>query len=163
MSKCSYSLVPWPEWELIPSGNSVLKRSHPELEPIPSAFKCQMEVVAAKWKNTPRQKIGTSSLTACSQYAHKCSQHAHKCSQHAHKWSQTLQTPVKWPKKTLTLLGRSQHAHSMVLERSLSFKFIQSHSKSRQFPPSITRLVFDWLPFNVIQIFSSQIAPSRFK
>ena len=61
------------------------------------------------------------------------SKNAHKCSQHAHKWSQTFQIPGKWPKKTLTLLGRSQHAHSNVLERSLSFKFIQSHSKSVNF------------------------------
>ena len=93
-----------------------------------------------KWKNTPRQKIGTSSLTACSQMLTACSQHAHK-------WYQTLQTSVKWPKNTLTRLGRSQHAHSMVLERSFSFKFIQIHSKSRQFPPSVARLVFDWLSF----------------
>ena len=140
MSKCSYSLVPWPEWELIPSGNSVLKRSHPELEPIPSAFKCQMEVVAAKWKNTPRQKIGTSSLTACSQYAHKCSQHAHKCSQHAHsmltacsqhahKCSQTLQTPVKWPKKHWRQLGGPTMLTAWYWSshnRSNPFKFIQN-------------------------------------
>ena len=60
------------------------------------------------------------------------------------------QTEVKWP-KTLTPVGRSSYAPSMLLELSKSFIFIQKHSKSSRFPPFISGPAFDWVLFCKMQ------------
>ena len=44
-----------------------------------------LNAAAAKWKNTPRQKNGTSTLTACSQHAHSMLTNAHSMLTNAHR------------------------------------------------------------------------------
>ena len=91
----------------------------------------------AKLKNTARQKIGTSSLTACSQ-------HAHKCSQHAHSMLTNGTRPFKHQSNGPKIHWHDLGGHSMLTAwywsghfRSNSFKFIQN-------PVNFLHLSPDW-------------------
>ena len=70
------------------------------------------------------------------------SQYSHSTLTNALRPFKYPQTHVKWPKNTdacWAVLLRSY----MLLELSKSFKIIQNHSKSGQFPPFNSRRVFD--------------------